>query len=138
MSAFLSLERLKWTWPSPLKFFDENNTETQLIVTSPALLMFLLFAVVCSTNQRLGLCALSYGSCTQELSRKISMCRGPPLFDDSVVFRRHPCPPPSVQRRWRVRSPHFSGRSGQAKPPSRLTAAGGRPSVCGSLPLVVS
>ena len=54
MSAFLSLERLKWTWPSPFKFFDENNTETKLIITSPALLMFLLFAAVRSTNKRLG------------------------------------------------------------------------------------
>ena len=51
-ATFLSLDRIKWTWPSPFQFFDNNNTEILLTTTSPALLKSMLSAAVCRTNQR--------------------------------------------------------------------------------------
>ena len=51
-ATFLSLDRIKWTWPSPFQFFDDNNTEIMLTTTSPALLKSLLNAAVRRTNQR--------------------------------------------------------------------------------------
>ena len=52
-AAFLSLQRLGWTWPSPFQFFDENNTEFLLTTTSLALLKSFLWAAVRRLNQRL-------------------------------------------------------------------------------------
>ena len=49
-ATFLSLDRLKWTWPSPFQFFDDNNTEIMLTTTSPALLKSMLNAA-CAQNK---------------------------------------------------------------------------------------
>ena len=51
-ATFLRLDRIKWTWPSPFQFFDDNNTEIMLTTTSPALLKSMPSAAVRRTNQR--------------------------------------------------------------------------------------
>ena len=69
-ATFLSLDRIKWMWPSPDQFFDDNNTEIMLTTTSPALLKSMLNAAVRRTNQR---------QAAAKLTAHISQERGPRL-----------------------------------------------------------
>ena len=81
-ATFLSLDRIKWTWPSPFQFFDDNNTEILLTTTSPALLESMLNAAVCRTNQREAAAKLADSShftgttVSLEIARRVADSKG--------------------------------------------------------------
>ena len=81
-ATFLSLDRIKWTWPSPFQFFDDSNTEILLTATSPALLKSMLSAAVCRTNQRQAAAKLADSShftgtrASLEVARRVADSKG--------------------------------------------------------------
>ena len=73
---------MKWTWPSPFQFFDDNNTEIMLTTTSPALLKSILNAAVCRTNHRQAAAKLADSSqftgtrASLEIARRVADSKG--------------------------------------------------------------